>query len=390
MRRFVVFLMLAGLPAGLFAGTAGAAPPADTPAVSNSQRPVCPGPASPGTVRCHAHVVTDANGAPLVTAGPTGLGPSQVQSAYKLPGLNTSATPTVAIVDAYDDPAAASDLAVFRKQFNLPACGTGCFNKVDQRGGTTYPKANAGWAGEISLDLDAVSSACPTCHILLVETDSNSFANLAAGVDTAARLGASAISNSYGGNEYSGELTDQAHFNHPNIAITASSGDNGYGVEFPAASQYVVAVGGTSLKSATNARGWTETVWSGSGSGCSAYVTKPAWQSDASCSRRSVADVAAVADPYTGLSVYDSVRYQGRAGWQVYGGTSLASPLIASVYALGGNLSAPASYTYANRAALFDVSTGSNGSCGGGYLCTGAAGYDGPTGLGTPNGLTAF
>jgi subtilase family serine protease len=390
MRRFVVFLMLAGLPAGLFVGTAGAAPPADTPAASNSQRPVCPGPASPGTVRCHAHVVTDANGAPLVTAGPTGLGPSQVQSAYKLPGLNTSATPTVAIVDAYDDPAAASDLAVFRKQFNLPACGTGCFNKVDQRGGTTYPKANAGWAGEISLDLDAVSSACPTCHILLVETDSNSFANLAAGVDTAARLGASAISNSYGGNEYSGELTDQAHFNHPNIAITASSGDNGYGVEFPAASQYVVAVGGTSLKSATNARGWTETVWSGSGSGCSAYVTKPGWQSDASCSRRSVADVAAVADPYTGLSVYDSVRYQGRAGWQVYGGTSLASPLIASVYALGGNLSAPASYTYANRTALFDVSTGSNGSCGGGYLCTGAAGYDGPTGLGTPNGLTAF
>jgi len=139
MRRFVVFLMLAGLPAGLLAGTAGAVPPADTPAAPSSQRPVCPGPASPGTVRCHAHVVTDANGAPNVTSGPAGLGPTQIQSAYKLPGLNTSAAPTVAIVDAYDDPAAATDLAVFRKQFNLPACTTGRFTKVDQRGGTSYP-----------------------------------------------------------------------------------------------------------------------------------------------------------------------------------------------------------------------------------------------------------
>lgn len=393
MRRFVVFLMLAGLPAGLLAGTAGAASPAGTPAASNSQRPVCPGPASPDSVRCHAHVLTDGTGAPDVTSGPKGLGPTQIQSAYKLPGLATSATPTVAIVDAYNDSAAESDLGVFRHQFGLPACTTanGCFRKIDQRGGTAYPRTDAGWAGEISLDLDAVSSACPTCHILLVVTDSNSFANLAAGVDRAAlTAGVAAISNSYGGNEYSSEVSDQSHYNHPGIAVTASTGDAGYGVEFPASSQYVVAAGGTTLKTASNTRGWTETVWAGAGSGCSSYVAKPAWQADNGCAKRTVGDVAADADPASGLSVYDSVRYQGRAGWQVYGGTSLASPLIASVYALGGNLSAPASYTYAHKASLFDVTSGSNGSCGGGYLCTGVAGYDGPTGLGTPNGLTAF
>ena len=390
MRRYVFILMSAVLPAVLVASGAGAAAPADTPRAAPSQAPVCPGPAQPGSARCHAHVVTDGNGAPQVTSGPKGLGPAQIQSAYKLSGLATSAT--VAIVDAYNDPAAESDLAVFRSQFGLPACTTanGCFRKADQRGGTTYPRTDAGWSGEISLDLDAVSSACPTCHILLVEADSNSFANLAAAVDYAAGVsGVAAISNSYGGSEYAGEVGDQSHYNHPGIAVTASSGDNGYGVEFPAASSNVVAVGGTSLKTATNARGWTETVWSGAGSGCSAYVAKPSWQAD-SCGRRTVADVAAVADPYTGLSVYDSVRYQGRSGWQVYGGTSLASPLIASVYALGGNLTSPASFTYGHRTSLFDVTSGSNGSCGGSYLCTAGTGYDGPTGLGTPNGPTAF
>lgn len=393
MRRYVLILMLSALPVGLLATAAGAAPPADTPAASNSQRPVCPGPASPGSVRCHAHVVTDDKGAPAVSSAPKGLGPTQIQSAYALPGLAAASVPTVAIVDAYNDPAAESDLAVFRSQFGLPACTTanGCFRKTDQRGGTAYPRTDAGWSGEISLDLDAVSSACPTCHMLLVEADSNSFANLAAAVDYAAGVsGVAAVSNSYGGNEYASEINDQSHYSHPGIAVTASSGDSGYGVEFPAASSNVVAVGGTSLKTAANGRGWTETVWSGSGSGCSSYVAKPMWQTDAGCSKRTVADVAADADPYTGLSVYDSVRFQGRAGWQVYGGTSLASPLIASVYALGGNLAAPASFTYAHSSSLFDVTSGSNGSCGGGYLCTAVTGYDGPTGLGTPNGLTAF
>jgi hypothetical protein len=393
MRRYVFILLLAVTPVALLSSVAAAAPPADTPGAAHSQAPVCPGAANPGSARCHAHVVTDSTGAPDVTVGPKGLGPTQIQSAYKLPGLATSAAPTIAIVDAYNDPSAESDLAVFRSQYKLPACTTanGCFRKTDQRGGSVFPRTDAGWSGEISLDLDAVSSACPTCHILLVEADSNSFANLAAGVDHAAAVsGVAAISNSYGGSEYASETTDQSHYNHPGIAVTASSGDAGYGAEFPAASQYVVSVGGTSLKTAANGRGWTETVWSGAGSGCSAYVAKPSWQTDTGCAHRTVADVSAVADPATGLSVYDSVRYQGRSGWQVYGGTSLASPVIASVYALGGNLVGPASFTYANRAALFDVVSGSNGSCGGTYLCTAGTGYDGPSGLGTPNGLTAF
>ena len=163
-------------------------------------------------------------------------------------------------------------------------------------------------------------------------------------------------------------------------------------MEYPAASQYVTAVGGTSLKRSTSTRGWSETVWGGAGSGCSAYETKPAWQTDNGCTRRTVADVSAVADPYTGVAVYDSLRYQGYAGWMVFGGTSVAAPVVASVYALAGNASAVnyGAFPYANSSALNDVTSGSNGSCGGGYLCTAKAGYDGPTGLGTPIGAAAF
>ncbi len=176
------------------------------------------------------------------------------------------------------------------------------------------------------------------------------------------------------------------------MAITVSSGDSGYGVEFPAASQYVTSVGGTTLKTAANARGWTESVWSGAGSGCSAYVSKPSWQTGAGCTRRTVADVSAVADPSTGVAVYDSYGYQGRKGWFVVGGTSASAPIVAGVYALAANASGVVygSSPYANLASLNDVTSGSNGSCGGSYLCTAGTGYDGPTGLGTPNGVGAF
>ena len=235
------------------------------------------------------------------------------------------------------------------------------------------------------------SAICPNCKILLVEASSNSFANLAAAVDEAANLGASVISNSYGGSEYASEITDQAHFNHPGIAITASSGDNGFGVEFPASSQFVTAVGGTTLKRDGSARGFSETVWSGAGSGCSMLVSKPSWQTDAGCPRRTVADVAAVADPNTGVAVYDTFRLHP-GGWLVFGGTSVASPIIASVYALSGNASSIfyGSYSYSHLSSVFDVVSGSNGTCGGSYLCTGAAAYDGPTGNGTPNGTGSF
>src|SRR5262249_48142693 len=152
-------------------------------------------------------------------------------------------------VDAFDDANAESDLGVYRAQFGLPPCTTanGCFRKVDQNGGTNYPRGDRGWAEEISLDLDMVSAICPNCKILLVEANTSSFANLATAVDTAARLGANVISNSYGGGEYANEVSDESHFNHPGVAVTVSSGDSGFGAEFPAASQYVTAVGGTTL-----------------------------------------------------------------------------------------------------------------------------------------------
>src|SRR5439155_14393200 len=265
-----------------------------------------------------------------------------------------------------------------------------CFKKIDQNGGTNYPRGDKGWAEEISLDLDMASAICPNCKLLLVEAKTNSFTNLAAAVNQAAAQGANAISNSYGGAEFSGETSSESSFNHPGVAITVSSGDAGYGVEFPAASQYVTAVGGTSLSRAGNARGWTETVWSGAGSGCSAYITKPSWQADAGCARRTVADVSAVADPNTGVAVYDTFRIRG-GGWLVFGGTSVSAPIIAGVYALAGNAGSLTygSYSYSHTGSLFDVTSGSNGNCGT-YLCNGVVGFDGPTGNGTPNGTGAF
>jgi hypothetical protein len=331
-------------------------------------------------------------------ATPSGYGPTDLQSAYAL-SASAGSGATVAIVDAQDDPNAEKDLGTYRSQYGLPSCTTanGCFRKVDQNGGTSYPTADSGWAGEISLDLDMVSAVCPQCHILLVEATSANMDDLGTAVNRAVTLGAKYVSNSYGGSEDSSDTTsDTSYFNHPGVAITVSSGDSGYGVEYPAASKYVTAVGGTSLSRASNSRGWSESVWGtsaggeGAGSGCSAYDTKPTWQTDTGCSRRTVADVSAVADPNTGLAVYDSY---GASGWQVYGGTSASSPIIASVYALAGTPAAgtvPASYLYSHTANLNDVTSGANGSCGSSYLCTAKAGYDGPTGLGTPNGTAAF
>jgi subtilase family serine protease len=302
----------------------------------------------------------------------------------------------VAIVDAYNDPTAEADLAVYRSQFGLPECSTanGCFQKVNQTGGTSYPTTNGGWAQEISLDLDMVSAACSYCHIMLVEASSASFANLGAAVNYAATHGATAISNSYGGSDSS----QLSAYNHPGIAITASTGDSGYGVESPASFDSVIAVGGTSLKKASNTRGWTETAWSGAGSGCSTLNAQPSWQAktssqpwDTQCSGKANADVSAVADPNTGVAVYDSTAYQGLSGWLQFGGTSASSPIIASAYAMGGNLSGyPAAYTWAHTSGLNDVTSGSNGTCSKTVWCTAGTGWDGPTGLGTPNGTGAF
>ncbi len=352
---------------------------------------------------CHAIVDLDAV-TPLATTAtpPQGYGPADLQKAYQLPSATTSTTwatagsgKTVAIVDAYDLPTAASDLNAYRTQYGLSPSCSGCFTKVNQSGGTVLPAANASWGQEIALDLDMVTAACPNCKILLVEANSSSLTDLGTAVNTAARLGANAISNSYGGSESSSDTAyDTSYYNHPGVAITASSGDSGYGVEYPAASQYVTAVGGTSLNVATGSTGTTynETAWSGAGSGCSAYDPKPTWQRDTGCSRRTVADVSAVADPNTGVAVYDSTASGTNVGWQVFGGTSAAAPLVAATYALATPAagSTPASLPYATPAGLNDVTSGTNGSCTVSYLCTATAGYDGPTGLGTPRGVSAF
>jgi subtilase family serine protease len=400
MPRIAILAVLALGAAALEPSTATAIP-SDVPgrAVAARHAPVCPGPASAGDARCHARVVTDDKGTPAVTSTPAGLHPSDLHSAYSLPWTPIG-TQTIAIVDAYDDPEAEADMNVYRATFGLPPCTTanGCFKKVNQNGNPSpLPRANQGWALEISLDLQVASAICPTCNIVLVEAKTNSFANLMTAVDTAARL-AKIVSNSYGAGEFSAETssTYDGHFNVPGVVFTVSSGDAGYGVEYPAASRYVTAVGGTRLILDGSGNRVSETAWGGAGSGCSAYEAKPSWQPDTGpdtgCVRRTVADVSAVADPNTGVAVYDTHGYQGLRGWFVVGGTSASAPLIAGVYALAGNASFTlyGSYPYTNSASLFDITSGSNGSCGGSYLCTAVSGFDGPTGLGVPNGTGAF
>ncbi|MFJ2094805.1 carboxypeptidase regulatory-like domain-containing protein [Streptomyces sp. NPDC087901] len=364
----------------------------------------------PGEVRCFALRRTDVTpreGVQPNAATPSGWGATALQGAYNLPA-DGGAGQTIAIVDAYDDPTAEEDLAVYRAQYGLPACTTdnGCFKKVDQRGGTDYPAPNSGWAGEISLDLDMVSAAAPFAKIVLVEADSASFEDMGASVDQAVAQGAKYVSNSYGtgyssdpgSGEDPSETTEfDAHYNHPGVAVVASSGDSAYGVSYPAASQYVTSVGGTALvQDSSTSRGYSESVWSnsygGPGSGCSVYEAKPAWQESVGtdCDKRAVSDVAAVADPLTGVSVYQTY---GGDGWAVYGGTSASSPIIAGVYAAAGTPTAgsyPAAYPYAAGSGLNDVVDGDNGSCTPAKLCTAGEGWDGPTGLGTPNGVQAF
>jgi hypothetical protein len=349
-----------------------------------------------GPVNTPAEARSDAGAKPNVT--PSGKSPADIRSAYGL-GSSSSGGRTVAIVDAYDDPNAEKDLAVYRSQYHLGDCTTAnkCFTKVSQTGSTTkLPPRNGGWAQEISLDLDMVSATCPDCHILLVEASSASFANLSAAVGYAAEQpGVVAISNSYGGPD---TTSYASAYNHPGIAVTASTGDSGYGIQSPASFPGVVAVGGTSLNKASNARGWTESAWSGAGSGCSTLNPKPTYQTGVTgCTGKATADVSAVADPNTGVAVYDSYAYQGYSGWMVFGGTSAASPIIASVYALAGGPGAgvdAGSTIWGNTdaSALNEVSDGSNGPCPSTVpqLCTAGSGWDGPTGLGTPNGTTAF
>jgi hypothetical protein len=400
------------LVGGTVLATALTTPALATPATASSKVETvhsCTQKVSVGHYTCFAERRSDigfktrkqVQATPMAT--PSGYGPSSLQSAYKLPSSSAGAGQRVYVVDANDDPNAESDLAAYRTQYGLPACTTanGCFKKLNQNGATSpLPAADSGWAGEISLDLDMVSAVCPNCAITLIEANDASD-NLFTAVKEATTLGAKFVSLSWGGPESGSEASyDSTYFKSSGVVYTASTGDDAYqyGVIYPATSVDAVAVGGTSLSTSTNSRGWTESVWKtssseGTGSGCSSDEAKPSWQSVIStsvCSKRADSDVSAVADPATGVAVYQTY---GGSGWAVYGGTSASAPIIASVYALAGPPSStdkPASFPYSHTGNLYDVTSGNNGSCSPSLLCTAAAGWDGPTGLGTPNGTTAF
>ncbi|GCF10800.1 S53 family peptidase [Dictyobacter arantiisoli] len=317
------------------------------------------------------------------TGGSIPYQPADILRAYNLPSLAPSGQ-RIAIVTAYDDPHAESDMATYRSTFGLPACSslTGCFLKTNQTGNPgAYPPANTFWAQETSLDMDMVSAVCRNCQMLLVEANSASMHDLGTGVNTAASLGAKAISNSYGSNsEYSGESTTcNTYFNHNNIAVVASSGDANGIVQVPAVCPNVIGVGGTNLQ--TNG---TETTWASAGGGCSTHISQPIYQSFTStgCSMRAVPDVSAVADPHTGVYVYDTYNANG---WYQMGGTSASTPILAAIYGLAGNANTNSSNVQSlwlrqvsGNCQLNTVPTGGNTI------------YSHQSGLGTPNGLGCF
>jgi hypothetical protein len=253
-----------------------------------------------------------------------------------------------------------------------------------------------------------VSAICPRCHLVLVESNAPTNASLGRAEAAAVGTGARFVSNSWSGTESRGQWVYNHYFNHPGDAIVFAAGDSGYGTVYPADLQFVTAVGGTTLRHKASAgRAWTETAWGstdpaatgGTGSGCSPITAKPSWQREpvdiapGGCPDRTETDVSAVANPATGVAVYDT--YQTHGTWAQLGGTSAAAPIITGVYALAGTPAPrtyPASYLYQHPAGFHDVTSGVNGTCpaGSAYLCHGEVGYDGPTGLGTPNGKYGF
>jgi subtilase family serine protease len=351
-----------------------------------------------------ARVVTDAAGRPMVVnPDVSGYGPSQFHSAYSLP-TKVAGKHTIAIIDAFSQPNIMNDLNVYNAQFGLPATKkcttakqTNCLAILNQDGHTSpLPPGNVQWGVEISLDVEIAHAICQNCRINLYEANDNTFPSLKTAVNTAAATKrVVAISNSYGG---FGACGPMAAYKHPNIAITVSSGDRGFGVQCPASLSTVIAVGGTTLTLNGSGGYGSESAWAGGGSGCSKRTTAQPWQRHASnwnaigCrTKRGVVDVSADANPATGAAVYDTY---GFGGWGQVGGTSLSAPLIAGVYALANNAANwayPAQSVYDSPGKLHDVTTGSNGSCPTHPLqCRAGVGYDLPTGIGTPKGLGGF
>jgi hypothetical protein len=413
-RHLVAFLPIVIAISGVTAAPAAAATPRP-----DGQRRVCPVPAQPGQVACQAVYQLAAPGpaAPAfvpAAARVPGYGPASLRGAYGLvwDSLHRGTGETVAVVDAYADPRVASDLGAYRAHFGLGSCTTasGCLRILNQNGkAAPLPRVSIGWGVEESLDLDMVSAICPRCHLLLVESDSPTNASLGRAEMTAVAKGARFVSNSWSGNESSGQWVSNHYFNHPGDAIVFASGDTGYGTVYPADLPFVTSVGGTTLsRRASAGRPWTETAWGsahpavtgGTGSGCSRFTAKPSWQrapvdiSPGGCADRTENDVSAVANPATGVAVYDTYKTHGT--WAELGGTSAAAPIVAAVYALAGNpapRSYPASYPYQHPARRFhDITAGVNGTCpaGSSYLCHAGRGFDAPTGLGTPSGTGGF
>jgi subtilase family serine protease len=346
-------------------------------------KPACP--QVTGKATCLALIESKSGISPNVA----GWAPADLETRYHLPSSTKGTGQVVAIVDAFDNPNVATDVAAYRTEFGLPAANFKKYNQEGQQ--SNYPSGSVGWGVEIDLDVDMVSAGCPNCTIYLVEANSNNTSDLEAAEAEAVTLGAHIISNSWICYDSSCG-TSESYFDTPGVLYLAASGDGGYNnngppMWFPT----VVAVGGTVLSKSGST--YSETVWNGAGSGCSPSQTKPSWQHDAGCSGRTAADVSSVAWQ---LAEYDTYGY---SGWFTVGGTSAASPLIASVYGLAGNASAQDaakrlwSLKKKHHKRWFnDITTGSNGSCSGSqsYLCHGGPGYDGPTGWGTPKGIKAF
>ena len=378
-----VGVAVGGLAAGALAATVPVAAASEAPTTAGTHTVrACSAHPAPGFASCLAIGLVDANGK-ATTDPEVGFNAQDVQKAYNLKGLKSHGR-TVAIVDAFAYPTLEADLAKFRSNNNLPACTTknGCLTVIGQDGGKPPKEVNEGWDVEQALDLDMVSAACPDCKILMVESDTNSFKNLGAAVNQAAKSkGVVAVSNSYGG----GDGKNRSDYDHKNVAIVASTGDSGFqGGSAPSSFTNVIAVGGTSVF--PQGGGYRESAWSGAGSGCSTQNKAPSYQKKTSCgSKDAAADVSGAADPNNGglIIIYDGQTAQ-------YGGTSESSPLIAAVFGLSGNVKGyPGAILWKNSKKLNDVTSGSNGSCGS-PLCSAGKGWDGPTGLGTPNGTGAF
>jgi subtilase family serine protease len=335
----------------------------------------------PGVANCDALIMTG-----KIQPNVSGWGPADFQKRYNLPSSGGSGQ-IVAIVDAYDNPNAANDIAKYRSNFGL---STANFTKYNQTGQTkNYPPGNHNWGLEEDLDIEMVSAACPNCTIYLVEANSNNTSDLETAEAEAVTLGAHVVSNSWGCPGGTSCGITQSYFNKAGVEYLASAGDGGYGTQVPAQLGSVVAVGGTVLSKAGSV--YSETTWNGTGSGCATIESKPSWQHDSGCSARTMNDVSAVA---WNAAMYDTYGYPG---WLTIGGTSVSSPLLGGVFGLAGNASSQNAgkkfWTLTKKQykkELHDITTGKNGSCSPAYLCTAGTGYDGPTGWGTPNGIKAF